>query len=111
MDYTNNVEIYIVDFGIIRGAEIAGPHPAIILKKHKSTVTVIPITSYKDNLEKYEVLLQKGIANLHHASKAKIHQLTTVDKLKLRHSIGILPIEKVQEINKQLQEFLTFCNQ
>jgi hypothetical protein len=57
------LEIGLIDFGNVRGVEIAGLHLAIVLRRLNSTVTVIPIKSYTGRMGKYEILLQEGVAN------------------------------------------------
>jgi len=95
-------EIYLADLNPTVGSEISKIRPVLIVSndinnQYAATVTVIPITSTTEKIYPFEVFLPKGEASLTNDSKAKVNQIRTIDKLRLRKLFGNINQEKLRE--------------
>ena len=72
---------------------------------------ILSVDSFQDTFTKmdstkvfsFEVLLQKGIANLPKDSKVKADQIRTIDKVRLIKKIGTIPTSYLTQINAAIQ--------
>jgi len=101
-------EIHLAALDPVIGKEISKTRPVVIVSNdtnntYSGTLTVLPVTS--KNLRKiypFEVFLAKGTGNLPKDSKLKADQIRTLDKKRIVKFIGILPKEKMLEIEKAI---------
>ena len=102
-------EIYLADLNPVKGSEQAGRRPVLIFEddrliKATLTVVVIPFTS---NLRMAKlptcVFIPEGEGGLKQNSIAICHQIRALDKQGLLDFWGILPKDRVQEIEKILK--------
>jgi mRNA interferase MazF len=90
-------ELYWCDFGYPRGAEQAYIRPALIVQANAlqnvwHTILVVPFTSqvhWKGVAT--TVSVAAGTGGLSQDSVALCHQLSAVDKMRIRDRIGVLP--------------------
>lgn len=99
--------IYLVSLEPVVGREIGKTRPALIISNDRNnefsdTVTLIPITTYRDIIYPFEVFLPQGEGGLKVISKIKCNQIRTVDKERLRKYLGKISHEKIQETEKAL---------
>jgi mRNA interferase MazF len=101
-------EIYMADLNPVKGHEQAGFRPALILQnnilnKNLNTVIIAPITS---NLKAKGLLttyfLNKKSSKLKFDSVLLLFQIRTIDKIRLKRKISVLPSENLKEITQQL---------
>ena len=103
-------DIYLIDFGQNVGTELSNTHMGIIIQDSlknsvSSTVVVIPISSSKKLYDTHEKItnsdLQLGKLNKI-PSKAKVEQITCIDKARLIHKIGELTPEFMKRLEKRI---------
>ncbi len=97
--------LFWADLNPARGSEIDDIRPCLVISNNTnnefaSTITVIPITSQVKKVYSFEVFIPKGL--LPKDSKIKTSQIRTVDKVRLKEKIGILPEEIIKEVEKAL---------
>lgn len=103
-------DIYLIDFGQNVSTELSHVHMGIIIQDSlknsvSSTVVVIPISSSKKLYDTHEKItnsdLQLGKLNKI-PSKAKVEQITCIDKARLIHKIGELTPEFMKRLEKRI---------
>ena len=103
-------DIYLIDFGQNVGTELSNTHMGIIIQDSlknsvSSTVVVIPISSSKKLYDTHEKItnsdIQLGKLNKI-PSKAKVEQITCIDKARLIHKIGELTPEFMKRLEKRI---------
>lgn len=104
----NRGEIWLANLDPTIGSEIQKTRPVAVVSNNKNNVnnnviTILPITSNTNHIFSFEVLLQKGIANLPKDSKIKADQIRTIDKVRLVKKIGTIPTAYITQINKAMQ--------
>jgi mRNA interferase MazF len=106
--------IYWVAPDPVIGPEQAGKRPALIISNDivneiLPVVTILPLSSIKANSRVYstEVLLPKEISFLPKDSVAMIHQIRTIDKMRIHKQCGrINDINTRNRINDVLRDYL-----
>jgi len=105
-------DIYLAALDPVIGREIAKTRPVVVVSnnlnnKHGGTVTVLPLTSKRlKKVYPFELLLQKGNANLPKKSKVKADQIRTLDKRRLIKRFGRLTEEQISLIDKAMKTHL-----
>ncbi len=105
-------DIYLAALDPVIGREIAKTRPVVVVSnnlnnKHGGTVTVLPLTSKRlKKVYPFELLLQKGNANLPKESKVKADQIRTLDKRRLIKRFGRLTEEQISLIDKVMKTHL-----
>ena len=101
-------EIYFLDFSPSKGRGMKGPHPALVIQndianKAGSLTIVSAITS---NLRVADlpvgILITPEESGLARKSVVHLGQIYTIDKERLEHFVGVLPIQKMSEIDKAI---------
>lgn len=93
-------DIFYADLNPVIGSEISKTRPVLIISnninnKYSGTVTIIPITTAKSKeVYPFEVFLKSGETNLENDSIAKVNQIRTIDKQRLKN--------KITEVNESL---------
>lgn len=106
MNLPQRGEIWLVNLEPTMGAEIKKVRPAIIISndinnEYSSTITVLPVTTDKDNKSyPFEVFIPRGAGNLTQNSKVKCQQIRTIDKMRLIKLYGSLDQEYFKKIEK-----------
>ena len=102
-------EIYWVNLDPTVGSEMAKTRPALIISndignQHADRVIVAPISSGSvKKVYPFEVRLNAGEGRLSQASKVLLDQIRTVDKARLGNKIGILTVERMEEVNRAIR--------
>lgn len=103
-------QIYNICLDPVIGHEISGKErPAVVISNNRqnekcATITVIPITEYEGKLHFAEVFLPKGCGNLTKDSRAKCHQLRSVDKnLRIKSFRGTINEDNLHEIELSIK--------
>jgi mRNA interferase MazF len=87
------------------GTEIAKTRPAVVISNNignqfSARVIIAPVTSQGTNrVYPFEVLVPAGEGSLRQQSKVLLDQMRSVDKRRLRHRIGTLSAERMQEVD------------
>ena len=101
-------EIYLADLNPVKGHEQGGYRPVLvmqnnILNKHLNTAVIAPITT---NLKAKGLMttffLDQKKSRLQHDSVVLIHQLRTIDKIRLKKKICSLNEFEIADIREQL---------
>jgi len=108
MELIRRGDVYWVKLDPIEGSEIGKTRPAVVISNNinnefADTVTVLPVTSSVGKVYPFEVLLNKGIANMPGDSKVKANQIRTVDKKRLKERIGTIPDAILIEIETSVK--------
>jgi len=104
-------EIYWVDFGGARGAEIRKTRPAVVVSNdahnfHMSTVTVVPLSSALVKFRPHEALIPKGVVGDGRACRAVTHQIASVDRGRVGRLLGELPSVLMARVDETLRGHL-----
>lgn len=104
-------EIYWVDFGIPRGSEQAGRHPALVIQndignKTSPTTIVAGITSKTKKPYPFHVEVTSAESGLPQDSTILLEQLLTIAQDRLLQCCGQLSPNKMREVNKALMHSL-----
>ncbi len=98
-------ELWLVDFGMVRGYEQAGERPAIVLQNDEltlHTIVVVPTsTSWKGAL-KGTVPLLPSKGGLDQQTTALCQQVRAVDENRFKKRIGKLPEAQLDQIESAL---------
>ena len=98
-------EIYWVALDPTVGTEIAKTRPSLIISndvgnRSSQRVIVAPITSQgTGRIYPFEVLVPAGEGGLTQTSKVLLSQIRTIDKQRLGQWIGVLPTDRMDEVN------------
>lgn len=103
-------EIYLIEFGQNIGKELCNTHMGIIMQDSyknsvSSTVVVIPISSSTKLCDTHEKILEKDLkeGKLNKLpSKAKVEQITCIDKSRLIYKIGVMTPDFMERLEKRL---------
>lgn len=105
--------VYMGDFTPRSGSELTGIHPLIVISndaineaKGWMSITVIPISSSARPRPPLTVELPQGCAGLTRDSLALCHQITTIDRSKLKRLLGVLPDELLEQVEEALKATL-----
>ncbi len=104
-------EIFMVNFGINIGSEYRGIRPAIVMSSWTinkgSMVLVIPCSTYKNKLFKYDILIDSykkfGFTN---KSTIKVSHLSSISKKRLIKKIWTVDQKLFESITKQINFLL-----
>jgi mRNA interferase MazF len=97
-------DVYWCDLGLPRGSEQAGTRPVVILQADAvrdvwTTIIVVPLTSQMQWLRLPTcVAVPRGAGGLRDDSVALCHQVSVVDKARIRDYIGTLPANILRDI-------------
>lgn len=105
-------EVYIAEISPRSGSEQSGRRPAIIIS-HDSfnstpnwrSIIVVPISTSANQARRglTAVPINSGEGGLSHDSIALCHQVTTLDRGKLKQRLGELTAERLKEIENGLK--------
>jgi len=100
--------IYLACLDPTVGAEINKTRPVVVVSNNSNndnnfTVTILPITSNTTKIYPFEVFIPQDMGNLTKDSKIKADQIRTIDKARLVKEIGVLPIEKIIEMENAIK--------
>jgi mRNA interferase MazF len=101
--------VYWVDLDPSLGTEIAKTRPAAIISndlgnRYSPRVIVAPLTSRRvERVYPFEVLVPAGEGGLDQTSKVLLNQIRTVDKMRLRGRIGVLPRQRMLEVDRAIR--------
>ena len=109
MSFPQRGDVYWVNLDPTVGSEIAKTRPALIISnnignQYADRVIVAPVSS--GNMRRvypFEVRLETGEAGLPRRSKVLLDQSRTVDKSRLGDRIGILTLERMEEVNRAIR--------
>ena len=105
-------EVYLLDFALATGHEMTGLHPCVVVQndvgnQHSMLTVVVAITS---NLRVASlpigVFLRAGTGGLLHDSVAHCGHVYTVDKIRLRRLVGVLPALEMGLLDRALARSL-----
>jgi len=105
-------QIYMLDFGEIKGRELAGDHPALVVQndignKYAPTTIVVAVHSdYGKQELPVCVKVKAGISGLRKDSIIDTGQILTIDKKRLGRLVGSLPNDIMSEIDNALKKSL-----
>jgi mRNA interferase MazF len=101
-------EIWLADLNPTQGSEQAGTRPVLIfqndsINRFTSTFLTIPLTT---NLRRASLptcaLLRQGEGGLDRDSVALCHQLRVLDRLRLKHRLGIVSAQTMATIESRV---------
>ena len=102
-------EVHLANLDPVVGREIAKTRPVVVVSNDlnnelSGTITILPITSGSlERIYPFEVLIQKGTADLPKDSKAKANQIRTLDRTRIVKRIGELPKDVMNKIEKAMK--------
>ena len=108
-------EVYLVDLSFARfGHEEKGVRPAIIVSNDVfnqnaswGTLVVVPVSTSSTQAQRnYGVSLAEGVGGLTRDSVALCHQITTIDRKRLRKSLGVLPRKDMDRVDAEVSTIL-----
>ncbi len=109
MSFPRRGEIYWVGLDPTIASEISKTRPALIISndignEFAARIIVAPITSRGlERVYPFEVLIHLGEGNLPHQSKILLDQIRTIDKRRLGQQIGVLPTERMSEVDQAIR--------
>ena len=106
-------EIRVVDLYPVRGSEAAKRRPAVIVSNDganataarlgRGVVTVVPVTSNTARVYPFQVLLEAGVTELEHDSKAQAEQVRSIDVQRIGTKVGAVPPEVMVRLDDALR--------
>lgn len=106
-------EIWLVEFGPVRGSEANKRRPAVVVSNDRANataarlgrgvVTVVPLTSNVAKVYPFQVLLQPADTGLSVDSKAQGEQVRTVAVERLSRLIGRVVPERMAQVDDALR--------
>lgn len=107
-------DIYLIEFGQNIGKELSNIHMGIVVQSSNSnvashTVIVIPISSSPKLYSTHERILEKDIktGKLDKLpSKAKVDQITCIDKARMLYKVGSVTDEFMERLEKRTMKIL-----
>ncbi len=102
-------EIYLVNFDPTIGSEISKTRPALIIQNNianeSSPITIIAaITSkFDDRLYPTEVLIEPPEGGLKTTSVILLNQIRSIDRQRLIKRLGVISVEKLNEVDQATQ--------
>jgi mRNA interferase MazF len=109
-------EIYLADINPRSGSEQKGIRPVIIISHDSfnttpnwNSIIVIPVSTSEKQIKRAPtvVKLSKNDTDLEKDSFALCHQITTLDKSKLKQKLGTLSENYIKEIEKAIKYSLS----
>ena len=101
-------EIWLVNFDPAVGSEYKKVRPALIIQSNSissSLVTVVPLSSQLKSREKDDILVLKNSKNrLFTDSVLKVQQISSFDKKRFIHFVGIVSADLELAIQKYLKK-------
>lgn len=101
-------EIYYIDFGSPPGAEIAGPHPALVIQNdvgnQASQLTIVAAITSNLRVARLPVGVEISPeeSGLRHQSVVHLGQIYTVDQERLEQTVGMLPESSIEKVNRAI---------
>lgn len=101
-------DIFYADLNPVIGSEISETRPVLIISnninnQYSSTVTIIPISTAKSKgIYPFEVFLKSDEIKLDNDSIAKVNQIRTIDKQRLKNKITDVNESLLMEIEKAI---------
>lgn len=103
-------DIYLIEFGQNIGKELSNTHMGIVVQSSSNnvashTVLVVPISSNKNLYPTHERILEEDIKTGKldkFPSKAKVDQLTCIDKARMIYKIGSMTDEFMGRLEKRI---------
>lgn len=113
MDEIKRGELYYADLSPVIGSEQGGVRPVLIVQndignKYSPTVIVAAITS---QINKAKIPTHIELSTSYGLSKDSVlllEQIRTLDKRRLKEKIGVLDVERMQNVNQALLISLGF---
>ncbi|MFI5862653.1 type II toxin-antitoxin system PemK/MazF family toxin [Streptomyces sp. NPDC051546] len=109
-------DIYLVDLDPARGSEANKVRPAVIVSHNaanesvvrngRGVVTVVPLTSNTARVFTFQVLLPAVECGMPKDSKAQCEQVRAVAAERLRQRVGVVPRQRMAEIDVALRRHL-----
>ncbi len=102
-------EIYLVNFDPTIGSEISKTRPALVIQNNianeSSPITIIAaITSkFDDRLYPTEVLIEPPEGGLKTTSVILLNQIRSIDRQRLIKRLGVISVEKLNEVDQATQ--------
>ncbi|MBI2940066.1 MAG: type II toxin-antitoxin system PemK/MazF family toxin [Chloroflexi bacterium] len=109
MSFPRRGEIYWVNLDPTVGTEIAKIRPALIISndignQYAARVIAAPITSRSlERVYPFEVEVPAGVGGLGNPSKVLLDQIRTLDRRRLGNRIGMLPADRMREVDQALR--------
>lgn len=105
--------IYLADLNPTIGSEIAKIRPVVVVSndennRYSDIVTVLPITSSTHKIYPFEVFVPKGIAELPKDSKIKANQIRSIDKSRIKKTLGTLPPMIMKDVGRAIKIHLEY---
>lgn len=102
-------DIFYVNLDPTKGSEQAGTRPVLVIQndvgnEYAPTVIIAPLTSrifskhYPTNVH-----LSKGVAGLREESAVLLSQIRTIDKQRLEHKVGHLPLPLMRQVDAAIK--------
>ncbi len=102
-------DLFWVNLDPARGSEQAGRRPVLVIQndagnEFAATTIISPLTT-KEFSKKYptNVSIPKGVSGLKSDSIVLLHQIRTIDKLRLEKRIGQLPEAYIEKVNQAIK--------
>ncbi len=106
-------DICVIDLDPARGTEARKSRPAVIVSNDganttatrlgRGVVTVVPVTSNVDRVYPFQVLLPADSTGLSVDSKAQAEQVRAVDVERVRHQVGSVPPDLMNQLDDALR--------
>ncbi len=101
-------DIFTVDFNPARGSEISKARPALVIQndvgnRHNRTVIVSAISSGETARFRVNVEVKAPEGGLRNNSLVYLHQILTVDKLRLGRYLGRLAPETMAKVDEAIR--------
>lgn len=101
-------EVYWAGLDPAVGGEMRKTRPVVVVSNdvnnvYASTVTIVPLTSSVRKVYPFEVLIRPGTCGNRVACKARVDQVRTMVKRRLRKEMGRLPDFLMSEIDQSLK--------
>ncbi|MDL2342714.1 type II toxin-antitoxin system PemK/MazF family toxin [Deinococcus sp. MIMF12] len=105
-------DLVLVNLDPAVGSEANKTRPAVVVSNDHANltspvVTVIPITSNTARVYSFQVYLPQEESGLDHDSKAQAEQMRSLDRRRVRGSLGQLPAEAMRRLDAALRLHLT----
>lgn len=101
-------EIWLVNFDPALGHEFQKVRPALVLQSVKiasKLITVMPLSSQVSNKSTSDIFLKKDSKNrLFADSLIKVQQISSFDKKRLIHYVGVVSQKTLKQIDKYIKE-------
>ncbi len=104
-------DIILADFDPSQKHEVAAQRPAVVVTNNIANnvapvIVVIPLTTNLERLYPHELLLPVNRTGLEHESKAQVHLLRHISKLRVKKVLGHVSEDLMQQLDIRLREHL-----